>query len=63
MVRIDQRSPGELRSVRLTADFIEFAEGSVLIEAGKTRVLCAASVEEKVPPFLEGKGLGWVTAE
>jgi len=63
MVRIDQRSLTELRSVRLTPDFIEYAEGSVLIEAGKTRVLCAASVEERVPPFLEGKGLGWVTAE
>jgi len=63
MLRIDQRSLTELRSVRLTVDFVEYAEGSVLIEAGKTRVLCAASVEEKVPPFLEGKGLGWVTAE
>src|SRR5690242_6081831 len=63
MLRIDQRAPGQLRSVRLTVDFIEYAEGSVLIEAGKTRVLCAASVEEKVPPFLEGRGQGWVTAE
>src|ERR1700730_7515207 len=63
MVRIDQRSLAELRSVRLTIDFVDYAEGSVLIEAGKTRVLCAASVEERVPPFLEGKGLGWVTAE
>jgi ribonuclease PH len=63
MVRIDQRSPDQLRSVRLTVDFVDYAEGSVLIEAGKTRVLCAASVEEKVPPFLEGRGLGWVTAE
>ena len=63
MVRIDQRSLAELRSVRLTVDFVDYAEGSILIEAGKTRVLCTASVEEKVPPFLEGKGLGWVTAE
>jgi ribonuclease PH len=63
MTRIDQRSPSELRSVRLAVDFAEYAEGSVLIEAGKTHVLCAASVEEKVPPFLEGRGLGWVTAE
>jgi len=49
--------------VKLAVDFVDYAEGSVLIEAGKTRVLCTASVEEKVPPFLEGKGQGWVTAE
>jgi len=49
--------------VSLKVDFLNYAEGSVLIEAGNTRVLCAASVEEKVPPFLEGKGQGWVTAE
>ncbi len=47
----------------LTVDVLDYAEGSVLIETGKTRVLCAASIEEKVPPFLEGKGQGWVTAE
>jgi len=63
MLRIDQRSLTELRLVHLTVDYLDFAEGSVLIEAGKTRVLCAASVEERVPPFLEGQGLGWVTAE
>ncbi|HLX56229.1 MAG TPA: ribonuclease PH [Ktedonobacteraceae bacterium] len=63
MKRIDQRSYTQLRPVQLTVDFLDYAEGSVLIEAGKTRVLCAASVEEKVPPFLEGKGEGWVTAE
>ena len=62
-MRIDGRSPMQLRPVRLTVDYLDYAEGSVLIEAGKTRVLCAASVEEKVPPFLEGKGQGWVTAE
>jgi ribonuclease PH len=49
--------------VHLSVDVLDFAEGSALIEAGKTRVLCAASVEEKVPPFLEGKGQGWVTGE
>jgi len=49
--------------VSLKVDFLNYAEGSVLIETGNTRVLCAASVEEKVPPFLEGKGQGWVTAE
>jgi ribonuclease PH len=63
MVRIDQRSLAELRLVHLTVDYLDYAEGSILIEAGKTRVLCAATIEEKVPPFLEGKGLGWVTAE
>ncbi len=63
ITRIDGRSQTQLRPVRLTVDYVDYAEGSVLIEAGKTRVLCAASVEEKVPPFLEGKGQGWVTAE
>src|SRR5256712_8225466 len=63
MTRIDGRSPIQLRPVRLTVDYLDYAEGSALIETGKTRVLCAASVEEKVPPFLEGKGQGWVTAE
>ncbi len=63
MIRIDGRSWTQLRPVKLTVDFVAYAEGSVLIEAGNTRVLCTASVEEKVPPFLEGKGQGWVTAE
>lgn len=63
MTRIDDRSKIQLRPVRLTVDYLDYAEGSVLIETGNTRVLCAASVEEKVPPFLEGKGQGWVTAE
>ena len=63
MIRIDGRSRTQLRSVKLSVDYVDYAEGSVLIEAGQTRVLCAASVEEKVPPFLEGKGQGWVTAE
>jgi ribonuclease PH len=63
MTRIDGRTPTQLRPVRLTVDFLDYAEGSVLIETGNTRVLCAASVEERVPPFLEGKGQGWVTAE
>ncbi|HBE25778.1 MAG TPA: ribonuclease PH [Ktedonobacter sp.] len=49
--------------MRFTVDYLDYAEGSVLVETGNTRVLCAASVEEKVPPFLEGKGQGWVTAE
>lgn len=63
MTRIDGRIQTQLRPVRLTIDYLDFAEGSVLIEAGKTRVLCAASIEERVPPFLEGSGQGWVTAE
>lgn len=63
MIRIDGRSRTQLRPVKMTPDFVEYAEGSVLIEAGSTRVLCTASVEEKVPSFLEGRGQGWVTAE
>src|SRR5216110_1039875 len=63
MTRIDNRLETQIRPVRITVDYLDYAEGSVLIEAGKTRVLCAASIEEKVPPFLEGKGQGWVTAE
>src|SRR5258708_22199276 len=63
MARIDGRIQTQLRPVRLTVDYLDFAEGSVLTEAGKTRVLCAASIEERVPPFLEGTGQGWVTAE
>jgi ribonuclease PH len=63
MTRIDNRSQTQLRPVQLSVDYLDYAEGSVLIEAGKTRVLCAASIEEWVPAFLEGKGQGWVTAE
>jgi ribonuclease PH len=63
MIRIDGRSQTQLRPVHLTVDYLDYADGSVLIEAGRTRVLCAASVEERVPPFLEGSGKGWVTAE
>jgi ribonuclease PH len=57
------RSPDQLRPVNLTRRFTKHAEGSVLIECGDTHVLCTASVEETVPPFLRGKGQGWVTAE
>jgi ribonuclease PH len=57
------RAPDQLRPVRLTRRFTKHAEGSVLIECGDTHVLCTASVEETVPPFLRGKGQGWVTAE
>jgi ribonuclease PH len=62
-MRPDGRKPDELRVITITPDFNKYAEGSVLIAAGETQVICTASVEEKVPPFLEGKGKGWVTAE
>src|SRR5437773_2400406 len=61
--RADGRRPGELRPVRLVPGFLPPAEGSVLIEAGATRVVCTATVQESVPPFLRGQGRGWVTAE
>ncbi|MEM7219956.1 MAG: ribonuclease PH [Pseudomonadota bacterium] len=57
------RAADELRAVRFTPGFTSHAAGSVLVEFGGTRVLCTASVEERVPPFLRGKGVGWVTAE
>jgi ribonuclease PH len=57
------RAPDELRAVKFTRRFTQHAEGSVLVEFGKTRVLCTATVEEGVPGFLRGKGQGWVTAE
>lgn len=62
-VRPSGRANDELRAVRFTRGFTAHAEGSVLVEFGQTRVLCTASVEESVPPFLRGKGQGWVTAE
>src|SRR5512136_2661780 len=61
--RLDNRLPDELRPTRLTPHYLKHAEGSVLVEAGETRVICAASVEDRVPPFLRGSGKGWVTAE
>jgi ribonuclease PH len=63
MIREFDRRADQLRPVRFTRRFTKHAEGSVLVEMGHTRVLCTASVEEKVPPFLKGKGRGWVTAE
>ncbi|SDU83424.1 ribonuclease PH [Jiangella alkaliphila] len=63
MTRIDGRSADQLRTVRLTRSWLDHAEGSVLVEFGKTRVLCAASVTEGVPRWRKGSGLGWVTAE
>ena len=61
--RKDGREPDELRPITFTRDFTEFAAGSVLVEFGRTRVLCTASAEDRVPPWLRGKGRGWVTAE
>jgi len=61
--RTDGRAPNELRPVKITPGFLEYAEGSVLIEMGNTRVICAASLEERVPPFLRNTGQGWLTAE
>src|SRR6266478_5054384 len=62
-MRIDQRKPNQLRPLKITKDYLLTAEGSVLIEVGNTRVLCAASIEETVPGFLRNTGKGWVTAE
>jgi ribonuclease PH len=61
--RVDGRAPLALRPTRITTGFTKYAEGSALIEVGETKVICTASVEERVPPFLKGKGQGWVTAE
>lgn len=63
VVRFDGRRRDQIRPVKVTRNFTKHAEGSVLIEMGDTKVICTASVEEKVPPFLKGKGTGWVTAE
>ncbi len=63
IARPSGRAPDALRTVRITRGFTRHAEGSVLVEFGDTRVLCTASVEDKVPPFLRGKGQGWLTAE
>ncbi len=63
MARPDGRAPDQLRPVTIMRDYLIHPEGSVLVEFGATKVICTASVEEKVPPFLKGQGLGWVTAE
>lgn len=62
-MRPSQRQPDELRPIRFTRGYTRHAEGSVLVEFGDTRVLCTASVEERVPGFLKGQGRGWITAE
>jgi len=62
-MRIDGRDNSSLRKVKITKNFLEYAEGSCLFEIGNTKVICTASVEEGVPIFLKGKGTGWITAE
>lgn len=63
MVRQDGRGADKIRKVQITRNYIKYAEGSCLIEMGNTKVICTASVDENVPPFLKGSGTGWVTAE
>ena len=63
MTRADGRLADELRKVKITRNYLKYAEGSVLVEFGDTKVICAATVEERVPPFLKGSGEGWVSAE
>lgn len=62
-MRTDGRQPDQLRPVKITRNYTKYAEGSVLVEFGDTKVICNASVQKEVPPFLTGKGAGWVTAE
>ncbi len=61
--RIDGRRNDQIRNIKITRNYISHAEGSIFIEMGNTRVICTATVDEKVPPFLRGKGQGWITAE
>ena len=63
MIRLDGRDFDELRQVKITRPFLKHAEGSVLIEMGDTKVICTATLEDKVPPFLRNRGTGWITAE
>lgn len=63
MTRNDGRAVDELRPVKITRHYIKHAEGSVLIEVGDTKVICTATIDEKVPPFMKGEGRGWITAE
>ena len=63
MARLDNRAFDKLRNINITLDFNKYAEGSCLIELGNTKVICTASVENTVPPFLRNTGTGWVTAE
>lgn len=62
-MREDQRGPEQQRNIKITRNYLKYAEGSCLFECGNTKVICSASLEEAVPPFLRGKGAGWVTSE
>lgn len=62
-MRVDGRKNDEIRNIKITRNYTKYAEGSVLIEFGDTKVLCNASIEDKVPPFLKGKNEGWITCE
>jgi ribonuclease PH len=63
VVRADGRAPDELRPVSFQPGYLTFADGSVLISVGNTRVICAATIEDRVPPWMRGRGTGWITAE
>src|SRR5574341_478035 len=63
MRRVDGRKANELRPIKITKNYVKYASGSVLIEMGQTRVICAASIEENVPKWLKGQGQGWITGE
>src|SRR3989475_12663981 len=63
LIRVDGRRPDELRPVKITRNFIKYAEGSVLMEMGETKGICTVSVEEKVPPFLRGQNRCWESAQ
>jgi ribonuclease PH len=63
LIRPDGREPDQVREINLVRPYQKYAEGSVLIEMGDTRVVCSASVDERVPPWLRGTGQGWITAE
>ncbi|WP_096202768.1 ribonuclease PH [Bacillus sp. FJAT-45350] len=62
-MRVDERKKGQLRPVQIETNYLKHPEGSVLISVGNTKVICTASVEERVPPFMRGQGKGWITAE
>ncbi|MCK5433322.1 MAG: ribonuclease PH, partial [Gammaproteobacteria bacterium] len=62
-MRPSGRAPDQIREIKLTREYTCHAEGSVLVEFGKTRVICTVSIEDRVPGFLKGKGQGWLTAE
>lgn len=63
IIRTDGRKANELRSVILTPEYLCHPMGSVMVEFGKTKVICSATIEDKVPPFLKGTGSGWITSE